>query len=110
MVKDNKFRANLLVTAGARAAYMDCSRSIDLPGGIEGEDELAEFVEKTVDQFIATDDDTNFDIFIETALIKKYGKKSNPIYEAYKLALKIKVNNDLTSMDDLIGYLGQALE
>ena len=74
---DANLREHLMVIMGARAAYMDYECRIDLPGGLEGEGELAEFVKKTVERYIqkATDgEDVNFDEYIETALIKQYGK------------------------------------
>ena len=41
-----EIRDNLLVTAGARAAYMNCSDKIGIPEGIEEEFKLAEFLTK----------------------------------------------------------------
>lgn len=73
---DYSIREHLLVVMGARAAYMDYECRIDIPGGLEGEGELADFVKKTVESYIrkATDgEDVNFDEYIETALIKQYG-------------------------------------
>lgn len=71
---DGNIREHLMVIMGARAAYMDYSCRIDIPSGLEGEDELVEFVRKTVESYIrkATDEDINFDEYIENALIKKY--------------------------------------
>lgn len=72
-------RDNLLVTAGARAAYMDAAGHIDLPGGSAGEDVLAEFVAESVDNYIAalksgdSIADWGFDHFIETTLINTFG-------------------------------------
>ena len=71
---DREIRDNLLVTAGARAAYMDCKSSIDIPGGLEGEDELANFVTTAVDTYLENGDDTPFDEYIESKLMAKYGK------------------------------------
>lgn len=65
-------RDNLLVTAGSRAAYMDVFHVITLPYGVKGEDELAEFVAKTVDEYLECNIDEEFDVFIEKALIKEY--------------------------------------
>lgn len=73
---DAGIREHLLVVMGARAAYMDSTGTIDIPGGLEGEGKLAEFVKKVVNSYIwqATDgEDNNFDEYIETALIKEYG-------------------------------------
>jgi hypothetical protein len=60
---------------GARAAYMDSAGTIDIPGSLEEEGKLVEFVKKTVERYIreATDGkDNNFDEYIETALIEEY--------------------------------------
>lgn len=68
-------RDNLLVTAGARAAYMDSKGCIDLPGGVEGEDILADFIAEAVDRYIANIPYGvgPFDIYIETGLSRKFG-------------------------------------
>lgn len=68
-------RDNLLVTAGARAAYMDSKDDIELPGGVEGEDILAEFITDMVDCYINLDSDIlgPFDTYIETVLFNKFG-------------------------------------
>ena len=66
------FRDNLLVTIGSRAAYMDCAGMIDLPDGSDGEDVLAEFAANLARQFQAADPETNFDEFIETALLQRF--------------------------------------
>lgn len=79
----SKIRDNLLVTAGTRAAYMDCMRLISLPGGTIGEDLLAEFVASVCDKYIDEKIDISFDEYIENALTDKYGidekKKSEDI-------------------------------
>ena len=67
-----EIRDNLLVTAGARAAYMNYSDKIDIPEGIEEEFKLAEFLTKVVDKYIRLDG-VNFDLYLETKLIEKYG-------------------------------------
>ena len=66
-------RDNLLVTAGARAAYMDSEGCIDLPGGVEGEDILAGFIADMVDCYIDGGFDEPFDTYIEESLIIKFG-------------------------------------
>ena len=66
-------RDNLLVTMGARAAYMHYAGSINLPSGYRGEDRLAAFVTETVDRYIDDDLDIPFDEYIETALIEVFG-------------------------------------
>ena len=67
-----EIRDNLLITAGTRAAYMNCSDKIDIPEGIEEEFKLAEFLTKVVDEYIRLDGG-NFDLYLETKLIEKYG-------------------------------------
>lgn len=74
--RDTSLRDDLLVTAGARAAYMD-GVSITLSNTIAGEGELARFIFKAVDYYIATNPDEPFDTYIETALIDKYGYKED---------------------------------
>lgn len=68
-------RDNLLVTAGARAIYMETNGDIVLPGGVTGEDELAEFIAEAVDRYIANIPYGvgPFDIYIETGLSRKFG-------------------------------------
>ena len=67
-----EIRDNLLVTAGARAAYMNYSDKIDIQEGVEEEFKLAEFLTKVVDEYIRLDG-VNFDLYLETKLIEKYG-------------------------------------
>ena len=67
-----EIRDNLLVTAGARAAYMNCNDKIDIPEGIEEEFKLSEFLTKIVDDYLRFDWE-NFDLYLETKLIEKYG-------------------------------------
>lgn len=82
--KSYSIRDNLLVTAGARAAYMDMRGTIELPRGLEGEDRLAEFVVDTIRAYGKIPDDTPFDEFIEKELIHEFGKKHNgPIFIKY---------------------------
>lgn len=68
-------RDNLFITAGARAIYMETNGDIVLPGGVAGEDELAEFVVDVVDRYISAIPDgvEPFDIYIETMLLNKFG-------------------------------------
>ena len=70
-------RDNLLITAGSRAAYMDAFHVIDLPYGVDGEDEIADFVTKLVDEYLAKNIDEPFDIFIEKTLMKRYKNDKN---------------------------------
>ena len=67
-----EIRDNLLVTAGARAAYMNYSDKIDIPDGIEEEFKLYEFLTKVVDDYLRRDCG-NFDLYLETKLTEKYG-------------------------------------
>ena len=67
-----EIRDNLLVMAGARAAYMNCNDKIDIPEGIEEEFKLSEFLTKIVDDYLRFDWE-NFDLYLETKLIEKYG-------------------------------------
>lgn len=71
-----KFRDDLLITAGKAAAYMECSRVIDLPHGAE-EDELVGFITGAVDKYIDEEIDIPFDYYIESKLLKEYQIKEN---------------------------------
>ena len=66
-----KFRDDLLITAGKAAAYMECSRVINLPHGTE-EDELVGFITGAVDNYIDEEIDIPFDYYIESKLLKEY--------------------------------------
>jgi hypothetical protein len=101
-------RNQLLVIAGARAAYMDCANAIDIPLGLDMEDEFSAFVVDLVDKYILEGDDVNFDEYIEKALLAKY-KKYDPVYEAYKLLIGARDTGDEIAIDEAIGYLGEAL-
>lgn len=65
-------RDNLLVTAGARSAYMHDKGVIEISSGLKGEDKLARFITRVVDEYL-DGEFGNFDIFIEQALMKGYG-------------------------------------
>ena len=81
-IETSELRNNLLVTMGARAAYMECLGLIELPSGEKGEKELTDFVVETVDIFIAQSFftyDLNFDSFIEERLLNKYGPKTSQL-------------------------------
>ena len=67
-----EIRDNLLITAGTRAAYMNCSDKIDIPEGIEEEFKLAEFLTEVIDGYLRFDRG-NFDLYLETKLTEKYG-------------------------------------
>lgn len=72
MIQLAELRDNLLVTAGSKAAYMDAFHVIDLPYGVDGEDEIAAVIVQLVDEYLDNNIDESFDIFIEKALIKAY--------------------------------------
>lgn len=74
--RDASLRDNLLVTAGARAAYMDRNDTIDIPDGLKGEDDLAIFIARAVDYYLANECG-NFDLYIEERLIRGYGINGN---------------------------------
>ena len=67
-------RDNLLVTAGARVAYMHDKGIIDIPSGLKGEDEIARFITHLVDEYLESYNG-NFDIWLEEAIMKGYGVK-----------------------------------
>ena len=69
---DLSMRDHLMITVGARAAYMCSAGMVDLPEGLDGECDLAWFVKRTVDKYLQDDTDINFDEYIETALINEY--------------------------------------
>lgn len=72
-------REDLLVTGGARAAFMAYCGYIDLPFGVEGEADISRYVSKLVDAYLEYrefDKDLNFDEYIENALRRKYKKDS----------------------------------
>ena len=71
-----KFRDNLLITAGKTAAYMECSRVINLPHGTKG-DELVGFIIGAVDKYIDEEIDIPFDYYIESKLLKEYQIKED---------------------------------
>ena len=67
-----EIRDSLLITAGTRAAYMNYSGKIDIPDGIEEEFKLAGFLTKVIDDYLSLDCG-NFDLYLESKLIEKYG-------------------------------------
>lgn len=67
-----EIRDNLLVTAGARAVHMDYRGMIAIREGLEEENKLAEFLTKVIDYYL-DNDCGNFDLYLETKLIEKYG-------------------------------------
>ena len=71
--KNNDLRDNLLVTAGVRAGCMDMSEHINLSTTVEGEHEVALYISREVDYYLASDRRGNFDEFIERSLIRRFG-------------------------------------
>ena len=64
----------MLVTMGARAAYMECAGVIRLPAGLEGEEELGDFCCCAIQEYLDIGQySMNFDLFIETELKREYG-------------------------------------
>lgn len=74
--KNRDLRDNLLVTAGVRAGFMWESGDIKLPSGLEGEDDVANYISREVDYYLASDDRDSFDLFIEESLLARYGVKN----------------------------------
>ena len=72
MIIEASLRDNLLITAGSRAAYMDVFHVINLPYGVDVEDEAANFIVEVVDEYIEKNIDESFDIFIEERLIARF--------------------------------------
>ena len=70
--RDASLRDDLLVTAGARAARLECFDRIELPPFVDGERELARFIAHIVDYWLVNERD-NFDLYIEERLLKEYG-------------------------------------
>ena len=71
--KNRDIRDDLLVTAGVRAGYMSYTEDIKLPSGLEGEAEVANYISREVDDYLAWDDREPFDLFIEESLLARYG-------------------------------------
>ena len=69
-------RDNLLITAGMRAAYLDSFLAIELPFGVEGEDDVALFISHAVDDYLDPTNETEecFDIYIEERLLNVFGR------------------------------------
>ena len=74
--KNNDIREELLVIAGARAAYMHDANVINIPEGLQGEHKLACDIRRMVNNYLAGDDNISFDLYIETALANSYGDKN----------------------------------
>ena len=74
--KNRDIRDDLLVTAGVRAGFMWESGDIKLPSGLEGEADVANYISREVDYYLANDDREPFDLFIEESLLARYGVKN----------------------------------
>ena len=72
----DRFWDDLLITAGKTAAYMECSRVINLPYRTE-EDELIGFITGAVSEYIREEIDIPFNYYIESKLLKEYGIKED---------------------------------
>lgn len=89
-------RDDLLVTMGARAAYMHDKELVELPSGVEGEKELSAFVVDSVNKYILSSSLAvmNYDEYIEKTLMEKYGvSKKEPRTddgEFEKLGVEVK--------------------
>ena len=105
---DGNIREHLMVIMGARAAYMDCDGTIDIPEGLEAEGDLVRFVKKTVERYVQ-EDNVIFDEYIETALIEEYAVMLTPgkMYESYKRSWCKSRGYDLEAMDEEIGINGE---
>lgn len=57
--------------------------TIDLPPGVDGEEQIAEFISEAVDDWICFHSDINFDEYIETELLNKYKAKPKFVFEYY---------------------------
>lgn len=73
--RPRSWRDDLLVTAGARAAYMHDKGDVDLPGYIAGESMLSAYISTEVDWYLNSipAGAVSFDEFIEQRLLDKYG-------------------------------------
>lgn len=74
---ERSLRDDLLVTAGARAAYMEDVNYITLPHDVDGEAKLAESISRMIDCYLnqVRYRDICYDDYIETELMKEYGGK-----------------------------------
>lgn len=65
-------RDSLLITAGARAAYMDIRGDINIPGGLDGEDNLSKVIVDAVRTYLKLPYEVPFDFFIEGELYEAF--------------------------------------
>ena len=66
---------NLYVTFGCRAGEMYEMGEIELPAGVDGEEELTVVAEDCIGIWLRDKPDTPFDVFIETILYEHFGNK-----------------------------------
>lgn len=106
--KEQPIRDELLITSAMRAVHMDYQGAINLPGGIEGEVQVSKSVVEIVDGYLRKDPDweVNFDEYIEKALEEKFG---DPLYKAYHILTKTQATGEPFDLDEVVGYLGQAM-
>lgn len=101
-----ELRDDLLVTMGARAAYMHDRGDIELPSGVVGERELSEFVATVVDMYVSTSKNFNvsYDEYIEHHLKRKYGvnKQSKEIDISQFDKLTVCMNSMLDEIKKVI--------
>ena len=64
---------NLISTMALRAGQMEAIGSITLPGGVSGEDRIADYCADKVHEYEMSRSDEPFDLFIEEALTKRFG-------------------------------------
>ena len=61
------------MTVGVRAGFMDGNGWIDIPPGLDAEDELANYAAEIVDEYMHSHQPESFDEFVERKLHIKYG-------------------------------------
>jgi hypothetical protein len=66
-------RDTLMVVAGVTAAYMNASDTIDILQGPKHEETFAEFIIETVDTYLSSPIEAEFNSYIQTALLSEYG-------------------------------------
>lgn len=75
MSKQNAARDNMLVTAGIQASHMESIGTIDVPCGTGGDYRVAGYIANIVDNYIISNNDMQFDEYIETLLKDTFGGK-----------------------------------
>lgn len=66
-------RDTLIVVAGVMAAYMNASDTIDILQGSKHEETFVEFIIETVDTYLSSPTEAEFNSYIQTALLSEYG-------------------------------------